>query len=406
MTTDMWSSPAKAETAIEELRRGTPPAGQLRQFTVGRSDELHHLADTLSRPQDGRGEALLVEANYGAGKTHLLRLIREEALDRGFAVALVTVDSQSAVRFNRMDQVTAAVIRQLEVDEWSSRGIGGLFDSFMQIDAQSLLGSDNERWTMLQNITDVGRWSRSSGLGSQALFVGLRAWVHGDHPQVREMVTDWLGNSWNYKSSRSDLYATLVGRVSGFRDSRSEKSYYTDSVFSFDSGGHHQAWSALADLDLLCRACGRRGLVILFDEFEDVIQNLNNIGYEQSAFDNLFRLFDGRDHPGTCYFAVTPDFSNKCRSRLYEKAIYSFPVERFDELERFRMTRITADDVQLLATRIRDVHGIAYEWDAAAELADLELRRVVDSVMATGSADQIRQAVIGIVKTLDERLES
>lgn len=402
----MWSSPANAETAIEELRRGIPPAGQLRQFTVGRAEELNHLTSTLSRSRAGRGEALLVEANYGAGKTHLLRLIRQEALDRGFAVALVTVDSQSGVRFNRMDQVTAAVMRQLEVDESSPRGIDGLFDRFKQIDVQSLIGFDDVRWEMVQDITDGGSWSRSSGLASQALFVGLRAWVHSNDARVREMVTDWLGYAWNYKSSRTELYGTLVRRISGFRDSLPEHAYYADGIFSFDSGGHHQAWSALSDLDLLCRACGRKGLVILFDEFEDVIQNLNNIRHEQSAFDNLFRLCDGRDHSGTCYFTVTPDFSNKCRSRLYEKAIYSFPVERFDELDRFRMTRITVDDANLLASRVRDMHGIAYEWDAATELPDHELRRVVDSLMATGSADQVRQAVIGIVRTLDERLET
>ena len=57
----------------------------------------------LERTHRKRG--LLIHANYGAGKSHLLRVLRELALERGFAVALIVADAQGGVRFNRMDTV-------------------------------------------------------------------------------------------------------------------------------------------------------------------------------------------------------------------------------------------------------------------------------------------------------------
>src|SRR5947208_2802224 len=107
-----------AEQIIESLRFGIPPSGHVRAFTVGREDQLQQLQDTLERGSDDAG-ALLLRANYGAGKTHLLRVTREIALELGYAVSVVDVNSQEGVRFNRMDTILGAVCRQIEVGEQS-----------------------------------------------------------------------------------------------------------------------------------------------------------------------------------------------------------------------------------------------------------------------------------------------
>ena len=70
-----------APKAIESLRKGIPPDGLVREFTVGREDEIEDLS---SRLKDNVGTALLLKANYGSGKTHLLRFIREEALENDY----------------------------------------------------------------------------------------------------------------------------------------------------------------------------------------------------------------------------------------------------------------------------------------------------------------------------------
>jgi len=89
-----------AEKAIESLRYGIPPDGMASYLTVGRKNEINRLKDVLN---NGGSQALLLNANYGCGKTHLLKFIKEEALNQGYVISMITLDSQNGVRFNRMD---------------------------------------------------------------------------------------------------------------------------------------------------------------------------------------------------------------------------------------------------------------------------------------------------------------
>src|SRR5262245_49083541 len=103
----------QAEAAIEKLRYGVPLPGLTEALTVGRNTEINALARSLT--DHSSGQALLLHANYGAGKSHLLLVLREMALKQGFAVSRVDVDHEGGVRFNRMDTILGAVCRQIEV---------------------------------------------------------------------------------------------------------------------------------------------------------------------------------------------------------------------------------------------------------------------------------------------------
>lgn len=104
--------PAEAQHIVEQLRMGIPPSGYTKHFTVGRSHEIEALETSLHG--DG-APVLLLQANYGSGKSHLLRYIRDHALSENFAVSYVTLDAKSGVRFNRMDQIMGAILRNIEI---------------------------------------------------------------------------------------------------------------------------------------------------------------------------------------------------------------------------------------------------------------------------------------------------
>src|SRR5258708_9897490 len=116
--------PSEAEDAIEQLRFGIPPSNMARAFTVGRDSQIRELVQSLEYAKDER--TLLVHANYGAGKSHLLRVLREIALERGFVVTLIVADVQGGVRFNRMDTVLGAICKEMEVPGNPEKGIGAL----------------------------------------------------------------------------------------------------------------------------------------------------------------------------------------------------------------------------------------------------------------------------------------
>lgn len=375
-----------------------PPSGYVQHFTVGRESELNKLSSSLSSPRDGVGSALLVQANYGAGKTHLLNVIREMALAADYAVALVTMDSAGGVRANRMDQVFGAICRSIEAPG-AQKGIGGLLDLVV---ARGPENSPSDEWNQL---SDGGRWSMSDYLASSAMFLAIRAWAHRDQ-DTKQLLVNFLSNPDAFKTDRKTLYRELVFELpSKVRDPRSERRFYMDGHFIFSDRGYEQSWQALGDLDKLARIAGLKGVVLLVDEFEDVVQNLNNRDYQQAAFVNLFRFFEGRRFPGMSYFAVTPDFSSKCKNELMRRQVYEFPVERFDRLPTFSMSKVQPKDMVVLARRIRAAHAAAYEWDAESAFEDVDIVLLVGGLTKRSTQDQTRQAIVGIVEHLDGLLE-
>lgn len=398
---------AQAERVIESLRKGIPPDGHVRHYTVGRTTEIHNLTVRLRGSETG---ALLLKANYGSGKTHLLRFIREAALDEGFAVSCITLDSKSAVRFNRMDQIFGATMRNVELPGRAGKGPTVLFQALL--DAMNSPCSDTKRKAMLNELSSMGRWDYSKSLKSPSLFVGVRAWIIGQmagdgYKTIPQEVEGWLCEPWTYYTRTQWLYGRFVlGLREFFRDPRADWQFYRQGTdtFVFKGADYRQSWDALADLDLLAKLAGSKGLVLLVDEFEDVLYNLNHIDCQRDAFWNLFRLFGG-DFPGFSFYAVTPNFIGKCKELLARKGCWDYDYSRFDRLPTFEMTPLGLGEVQELASRIIDTHGLAYGWDTKSLHGNPDLVKLVQSLSQQPIQDRTRITIRSIVELLDHGLQ-
>lgn len=389
----------EAQRAIESLRKGLPAEGFVRQFTVGRESEMSELTSRLDSGEPG---TVLLEANYGAGKTHLLQFVRETALSSGYAVSLVTLDSQSAVRFNRMDQILGAVWRGLEIPKDKQRGVRPFLDLVCrEIDGTKASGNGHTLW---QKITNGWKWDYSDALASPAMFIAVRAWATG-RSDVRDLIEDWLLQPADYQARRKDLYEALVLNLrANFRDPRPDWKFYDNSegVFNFQRQEHSQSWSALRDMHDLACAAGLKGLVILFDEFEDVIHNLKGVNYQEAAFWNLFEFYSGKKFESMSFFAVTPDFAAKCKTLLMDKGRWDYDYSLFENLPRFQMSPLTTEDLQELAIRIMECHGLACGWEPDLEMKMSALQSLVQDASSAPMQDRARFTIREIVKFLDQ----
>lgn len=379
------------------MRKGIPPDGFVRQFTVGRKAEIDDLNQRLIQQ---KGTALILKANIGSGKSHLLKFIREQALALDYAVSMVTLDASSAIRFNRMDQIFGSICRNLEIPQASGcKGIRPFFDLLVKC----INKRDGRKFW--KEISNGNKWDFSEKLDSPALFVALRAWATGN-TEVKYRVEDWLYQPWQYKVQRKILYTQLVDKLRRyFRDPRPEWKFYADEVFMFHTQGYAQSWSALRDFDCLSRAAGLKGLIILFDEFEDVITNLRNVAYQEAAFWNLFHFYAGKQFPGKTFYAVTPEFVEKCKNRLVQKGKWDFDFSRFDSLPKFEMSPLEEIHLIELAKRIAPVHGLAYDWDAISAMNGSNIQMALKEANRIQIQDRTRHAVICIVKHLDDLYE-
>jgi hypothetical protein len=390
---------AQAQRVIESLRKGIPPDGFVRHFTVGRASEIARLTERLDGVKPG---ALLLKANYGSGKTHLLRFIRECALEKGFAVSSVTLDSKSGVRFNRMDQVFGAVCRNIEVPGVpGQKGIRPVLN--FVVDKLERV-KDAKAPAFWQQLTNNWRWDFSEVLDSPAVFLAVRAWATGNST-VHDRVEDWFQQPWAYRGQRRLLYSDLVESLRRFfHDPRPEWQFYSDGVFCFHTQGYAQSWAALRDLQRLLYESGLKGLVLLFDEYEDVVTNLRNVAYQEAAFWNLFQFYAGKQFPGVSFYAVTPEFVDKCTALLADKGRWDYDYGRFKAIPTFQMTPLDVEDLKELAMRIFKTHGIAYNWKPDLVMRATELDNIVREAASVQIQDRARHTIITVVKELDRLL--
>ena len=385
-----------ADRVVNQLRSGIPPVGYVRQFTVGRQEELRTLEHDLAQGMHAR--AVLVRANYGGGKTHLLNLVRDLALLHGYAVSLVIVDAQRGVRFNRADQIFTAVARNIQLPDRPGTGIAALFRAYADADLGAL---DEDLIADREDLEDQGKWRQPGAPLSGPVYLGLRAMTIADNDDTKDLVTAWLTSQNPDGIQRYRLLEELVTDLY-VGDPRGRMALYRELQFRRDA--QQPGWDALNGLDTVARLSGYRGLILLFDEVEDVLQNLNNKTYEAEALKNLFRFF-GADYLGGAYFAVTPDFTHKCRDHLLGKGVMDFPYRRFKELPHFELSPIEFDDFLKLTAQIMDAHAQAFEWDPESDLDWSAMREFLRRSWQPRNPSRIRLACQALVEFLDSELD-
>lgn len=349
-----------------------------------------------------RPERSCLKANFGSGKTHLLRLVREDALARGYAVSLVSLDAKSAVRFNRMDQIMGAICRGIELPQAQGRaGIRVLLDHVCRCIEERI--GNPEYW---EDLSSGGKWDYSERLESKAFYIALRAWYAGS-ADTRDLVEDWLEKPWEYRTQRQRLHRELVGSLRRvFIDPRRDWQFYSDKTLEFvPAGGYAESWALLRDISALARASGLSGFIILFDEFEDIITNLNNIKWQEDAFWNLFQFDRGRNFPGMTFFAVTPEFVQKCVARLIQKDRWDYDIAQFKQIPTFQMSPLEVGELEELAMRILEAHGIAYAWEPDLVMKAAQLDAIVQKAAAVQIQDRARHTITTVVRALDNLLQ-
>ena len=91
--------------ALNHLKVGVSPSRGLEYLSVGLDAQKRLIKRALVEAKRGETRALVINLDYGYGKTHLLRLARELADQSGFVVAHFTHDPMRNVAFHKTLQV-------------------------------------------------------------------------------------------------------------------------------------------------------------------------------------------------------------------------------------------------------------------------------------------------------------
>lgn len=228
----MAPSQYQARQLLEALRVGIAPAQHIKELTIGLESERASLAEGLVSAHQAGGAVRAVIGEYGYGKTHLVELTAQQALERNFVVATTSLDL-GEVPAHRAIAVYTSLLRGLRYPDSDELGLEHLIDKAI----------DTPRWR-------EQLWTATS-LANDPLDVGLYAIKSTSSSRQRKAWREWL-----ISGQRAKLMNKAMPRGVKF-----------PSIYTVGHNARQIAY-LLSGISVLARLAGYSGLCVLIDEAE------------------------------------------------------------------------------------------------------------------------------------------
>ena len=344
-----------AMAIIAALRLGIPPEYGVARYSVARAEITTTFHEDLDDVSQGASALRYMSADYGQGKTHLLRLLREQAFDRDFVVSIVELTGAGCPLFSLVD-----VYRQVML---------GLRTA--QSPDEPALDAVLDRWLTFQRSAAPADRERSLRRLPQDFQAVLLAYLQAVNflrpsPERRDAVFRWLTGERLSKRERDSL----------------------EVLQNLDDSTSLGILDAISDL---FRDIGYGGVCILFDEAES-IASFARSAHRERAITNLFRIARSAESSVGCYFvyATTPSFAEVVREHA------PFHAANADR-RILELAPLSATEVRQLVDRLRTVYEAAY----AISIPERVVGAVRDAG-GDGGTSRVGDLTRSIVQAFDE----
>lgn len=383
---------ALAKKMIRQLSAGTTPLEGVRFLNVGRERyfrEVERLLDDIH--DDGGASIRFLNADYGHGKTHFIGMTNAMALERNWVTSYVKLSEVEGVRLDKFEHLYAAILRnclcQGIIDEYEqlydpgeANGWPWILDDWIKrhLRAEGGAGVDPN---------SVGARERTIS----ALDLLLRkANVSGDFAAA---VRTYAGATFDRASSEDHQLKEAVIRWFACEKVPELKHRGVLAPIS-----NKNAKQTLRSVISLLREFGYGGMAIFIDEAENAQQYAKN--RRRVAYQNLRELLDNVDGGvsgvgltrAVCYVAATPVmFTGEKGFREYPALQdriedVKLDIPQLRDLIDYRavilnlgLSPLTAENRRELAQKIREIHSVAFNWDAESVVTDDWLESLVQS---------------------------
>ena len=345
--------------ALEALRNGVPNRDAVRLLGCNQDDVERQFSDrlnALSDPsqEDTRVQGVLVQGDFGTGKSHLLEYFEHLALTNNFVCSRIAIGKETPL-YNP-EQVFRAAIENGVVPDLTGQ----------MIDEIALkLGPESPDYVQLFH------WSNQPESGISPLFPAtllLHERLNNDPELVQDIVRFWSGDKISIAKVRQGL--RQIGQASAYNLRAVPARELATQRFAF----------ALQ----LIRGAGYQGWVILIDELEVI--SAYSILQRGRAYAELARwmgLADGAEYPGLVVVGtITTDFAEAVLNGRHDRD-YVVPRLQARGTDEFYMLAARAEcgmrlierggvplaepndaTMEKTYSRLKEIHAKAYNWEA------------------------------------------
>jgi hypothetical protein len=362
----------ESTAVINSLSGGVVPRIGLEHIAVGREREIKAFLQDLENIAEGGATFRFIIGRYGSGKSFMLQLIRNHAMEQGFVVAdvdlsperrLAGTNGQGVATYRELMRNIATKTNpdggamKLILERW----ISGILTQVAQATGKrpSDDGFDDEvESKILEVVKDMENLVHGFDFATvvTAYWQGYRA----DDDEKKDAALRWLRGEFAVKSEAKSAL--------GVRVIIDDDSWY-DYIKLFAK--------FVADI-------GYKGLFILIDEAVHLYKITHTVS-RQNNYDKLLALFNdsmqGRAENLGILMGGTPDFLEDSRRGLYSyEALRTRLVPGRAVMNGFqdtsapviRLETLTTENILELLQRLAEVHAVHYKYKKTLTTAQLQ----------------------------------
>ncbi len=380
--------PKRVSTALlNSLGSGVTPRIGLEYIAVGRKNEIETLLNDLDNIGEGGSVFRLIVGRYGSGKSFLLQIIRNYAMERNYVVADADLSPERKLCGNK-NQGLATYRLLMQNMATRVRPDGGALAAVL------------EKWVARIQAAVMGEHNITSAdpsfnarVEAKILEVinGMDAMVHGfDFAKV--MTAYWEG----CKTGNQDLKAASIKWFRGEYSTKTEAYSELGVRIIIDD----ETWFDYIKLmSSFVRQIGYAGFLMLVDEGVNLYKISNSIA-RANNYEKLLAMFNdtmqGKSAGLGVYLCGTPQFVEDTRRGLfsYEALKSRIASTRFvrDGLRDMQspliyLDRITNEEIYVLLVKVLDLHEKHYGYKS--EVKDDDLIEFMRAVSRRVGADEL-----------------
>ena len=366
--------PRRISAAIlNSLSAGVVPRIGLSYTAVGRKDEIEALLQDLENISEGGASFRFIVGRYGSGKSFMLQLLRNNAMERGFVVA--DADLSPVRRLVGSNCAGQGTYRELMHNlSTKTRPDGGALPAIL------------ERWisgVQASVVQEMGLRPNDDGFSDAVenrileVVSNMEGLVHGfDFANV--ISTYWRGHRQGNDQMKDAALRWLRGEFSTKTEARRALGNVRVIINDNDWYNYIKLMARfVADI-------GYKGLLILIDEAVNLYK-INHSVSRNNNYEKLLAMFNDTMQGKAEYLGIlmggTPLFVEDPRRGLYSYealrtrlATSRFAREGLRDTSGpiIRLPMLTHNEIFLLLRRLVDVHTAHYKYEDKLTTEDLQ----------------------------------
>ncbi len=372
---------------INSLTAGVVPRVGLRHIAVGRQSEVNAFLNDLATVEDGGGAFRFVCGQYGSGKSFLLQMIRNNAMERSFAVMDADLSPERRITGTK-GQGLATYKELLQHLSTRSRPEGGALESIIQKWIAGMQSSVASKCNLGPN--DPVLIEEVSNQISEVLHDLTEMTCGFAFSSV--INSYWKGTKTGNDTLKQSALRWLRGEYATKTEAKSELP--VDCII--DDGNWYEFLKLFA---LFVSKVGYKGMLVFIDEGVNLYK-INHRQARDSNYEKVLTMFNDTMQGKAKYIGIfmsgTPQFIYDERRGLFSyEALRSrlsdnrFSSQNFVDYTNpvIKLNQLSPEEIYLLLERLCDLHSAHFQYECTLEAK--ELTEFLNMIVSRLGADKL-----------------